>query len=558
MQRTILLLGQGLLGLLLFASSQAHAQRSFGGAPPSATLQRLETPPTRSLIGLDRSVFVLEDLDQPKLPQPLRFGEPVGVRFSPADSGTWEALPNGARLWRLRIRSEGAKSLNLIFGRYRLPDGAELFLYDDRRETVLGSFNALNNKSNGQFATEPIFADAITLEYVEPAWVDFPGELRIDQVIHGFRDIRVYFQKSGSGSGPGCEVDVNCPEGQGWENQIASVSRIVNGGSLCTGSLINNTANDGTQFFITANHCGDITNAIFYFNYQNDVCGVSGISNTGTVSGSQLVAIAGSYDTKLVTLSEAIPADFAVYYNGWDRSGVIPASTVTIHHPGGEPKKISIDNDAPLKQGNDWRVLRWDLGVTEPGSSGCPLFDPAGRFIGQLWGGLAACGNPIDDFFRRFELSFTALAPFLDPGGTGLTVLDGYDPNACHLPTTIGTGEIGSLGTVASLSSIGGLPQVGNSSFAVRLSGVLPNVLGVAMAGQGLGNLVMPYGTILIDEPRFNWTLLLTDGSGGYTSSFRVTTGMAGETWYMQFGAHDPGFGGGVQLSNAIELSFCP
>lgn len=557
MRSNFRLLAATLITFSLFAHEQALAQRSYGGAPPSTTLKQLQTPPTRSLTAMDRSVFLLQDLDQPKH-QPLRFGEPLDVRFDLSDSGVWEELPDGSRLWRLRISSPGARSINLIFGRFHLPDGAELYLYDDQRTTVLGSFNALNNKPHGQFATEPIFAEAISLEYLEPAWVDFPGELRVDQVIHGFRDIRVYFQKAGSGSGSGCETDVNCPEGQGWENQIASVARIVSGGSLCTGSLINNTANDGTQFFIAATHCGDITNSVFFFNFQNDVCGVSGISNTGTVSGSQLVAIAGAFDTRLVILSEDIPADFAVYYNGWDHSGTIPANTVTIHHPHGEPKKISFDNDAPLRQGTDWHVLRWDLGVTEPGSSGCPLFDPSGHFIGQLWGGLAACGNPIDDFFRRFELSWGTLGQFLDPVGTGQTVLEGFDPNSCHLPTTFGVGEVGSLGTTASLSSIGGLPQVGNSSFAVRLSGVRPNALSVGLFGQGVGNLVMPYGTILVDQPRFIWTLFFSDPSGGFTTSFGITAGMAGETWYMQTGTHDPGFGGGVQLSDALEITFCP
>ena len=557
MRTPLRLIGPALAAVFLLAAGQAQAQLSYGGVPPSATLQQLRTPPTQSLSGLDRSVFVLENLDEPKH-QPLRFGEPKDVRFDLSDSGVWEELSNGSRLWRLRISSPGARSLNLIFGKYRLPDGAELYLYDDQRSTLLGSFNALNNKPNGQFAVEPIFADAINLEYLEPAWVEFPGELRVDQVVHGFRDIRVYLQKSGSGSGPGCETDVNCPQGLGWENQIASVARIVNGGSLCTGSLINNTSNDGTQFFVTAAHCGDITNSVFFFNYQNDVCGVFGISNTGTVSGSQLVVIAGGNDTRLVILSEDIPPSFGVYYNGWDRSGVVPANTVTIHHPRGEPKKISFDNDPPARQGIDWHVLQWDLGVTEPGSSGSPLFDPAGRFIGQLWGGAATCSFPFDDFYRRFDLSASVLGIFLDAAGTGQQVLDGFDPNACPLPTTFGVGEVGSLGSTASLSSQGGLPQVGNPNFAIRLSGVRPNMIGAAMAGQGVCSLVMPYGTILIVEPRFFWSLFFNDPSGGFTTSFPVTAGMAGQTWNVQFATRDPGFGGGVQLSDGMAITFCP
>ncbi|MFH0946181.1 MAG: hypothetical protein V2A76_13355 [Planctomycetota bacterium] len=554
-----ILLPTALILAAAFAES-ASAQVSYGGTPPSATARTKGVVPTQTLAGLDRSVVVFEDLDQPPKDQPFRFGEPIDVDFTLGNSGVIEELVDGSRLWRLRISSRDAVSLNLMFSRYHLPDGAELYLYDDARTTLLGSYNALNNKPDGLFATEPIFADAINLEYSEPAWVDFTGELRVSQVIHGYRDVRVLFRKSGGGSFPttSCEVDVACPEGLGWEQQIASVARILNGGSFCTGSLINNTAQDGTQFFISAAHCGNLSNAIFYFNYQNVVCGTFGVGNVGTVHGSQLSVIDGLNDTQLVILTEPIPASYGVYYNGWDATGATPPNTVTIHHPQGEPKKISKDNDAPVKSGNSWRILRWDLGATEGGSSGSPLFDPAGRFVGQLWGGLASCSNPVDDYYRRFELSYQTLWWALDTAGTGRQVLDGYDPNACGLPTTFGAGEIGSLGTRAQLGSIGGLPKVGNSSFAVTLTGVLPNVLGIAMAGQGTGTLVRPYGTILIDYPRFIWSYYMTDATGGYTTHFPVTTGMAGETWYMQFAAQDPGFGGGVQLSDGIEITFCP
>jgi len=42
--------------------------------------------------------------------------------------GLLEILPNNDKLWRLIIKSPGAYSLNLTFGEYVLPVGAELFI----------------------------------------------------------------------------------------------------------------------------------------------------------------------------------------------------------------------------------------------------------------------------------------------------------------------------------------------------------------------------------------------------------------------------------------------
>ena len=102
-----------------------------------------------------------------------------------------------------------------------------------------------------------------------------------------------------------------------------------------------------------------------------------------------------------------------------------PATTTAIHHPLGQPKKISFDDDAPRKSGNQWRILQWDVGVTEPGSSGSPLFTPEGLVVGQLCCGLAACGSPFDDYYGRLDAEWSLLAPYLDPLGSGATTLPG-------------------------------------------------------------------------------------------------------------------------------------
>jgi hypothetical protein len=75
--------------------------------------------------------------------------------------------------------------------------------------------------------------------------------------------------------------------------------------------------------------------------------------------------------------------------------------------------------------------------VTEPGSSGSPLYSQAGRFIGQLHGGPSACGatgDNLSDYYGRLSVSWTGggtnstrVSNWLDPGNTGVMTVNGID-----------------------------------------------------------------------------------------------------------------------------------
>ena len=80
----------------------------------------------------------------------------------------------------------------------------------------------------------------------------------------------------------------------------------------------------------------------------------------------------------------------------------------------------------------------WEIGVTEGGSSGSPLFDQNGRIIGQLFGGQAECIGTSDnddfDLYGRFAISWdngttsaTRLKEWLDPTGANPNILNGSE-----------------------------------------------------------------------------------------------------------------------------------
>lgn len=421
---------------LLVAALPAAAQLSWGGSPPSQRLPLPGVVPTVRMEPVDVAAYLAEDAQADKA-TPFRFGAtlPVDLGF---ESGIWSTAPNGDRIWRLRIESDGAHSLGLLFSQYALPGGSALFLYGDGYSSLEGAFDDRNNKDDGEFSVMPVPGEAITLEYVEPAAIaalGLTGRLRVGGVVHDYRGLYDLIDGGGKGDVPGpgdaagaCEVDVHCPQGANWQNQQRAVTLLILGGSLCTGSLLNNANNDGSQYYMSAYHCGSMTNAIFRFNFEKSGCGSGTAPTNHTVQGSVQLAANQANDFRLARITSTIPSAYAPYYLGWDHSAVNPTSGVCIHHPQGDVKKISFENNAITKSGSQWHVSQWDLGVTEPGSSGSPLMDSSGHFLGQLYGGASFCGFPFDDYYGRFDLAWTSVKTWLDPAGTGVLSINGFDP----------------------------------------------------------------------------------------------------------------------------------
>jgi len=181
---------------------------------------------------------------------------------------------------------------------------------------------------------------------------------------------------------------------------------------------------------------------IIYWNYESPVCGQhgGGIQNQFSYADT-LLASSSLSDFKLLELTDKPDTNFGVTYAGWDRSGDVPSSAVAIHHPSYDEKSISFEDDAlsittylaDVGPGNEThlRVEDWDLGTTEGGSSGSPLFDANHRIVGQLHGGYAACGNDRPDWYGRIYTSWegggtaaTRLRDHLDPTGSGVMVLN--------------------------------------------------------------------------------------------------------------------------------------
>jgi hypothetical protein len=385
---------------------------------------------------------------------PFRFGYEHITNYSLNNAGIWETLPNGDRVWRVKLLCPGALSVNIIFNDFNLPFGSHVHLYNEDHTMVIGAYNSENNNQNDMLGTDLLMGETMIVEYFEPLNVKGQGRLLIGMVVHGYRDINNWYPLKVNESGA-CNMDVICPDGVPWSNEIRSVARISNGGGLCTGSLVNNTSQDGTPYFLTANHCGpsSMGGAVFNFNYDSPICGSQTVANSqapsggsNAINGSSFVASNTASDFGLIELNSTPPASYNIYYSGWDNSGNTPQTAVCIHHPSGDVKKISFDDDALQSASglssvanSEWRIEAWERNTTtEGGSSGAGLWNENNHLIGQLHGGQATCSNSINDYYGKFSMSWTGngsgspsqrLEDWLDPQNSGVTSLNGYDPN---------------------------------------------------------------------------------------------------------------------------------
>ena len=422
--------------ITLFLISNIYSQVSINGTPKSVIWDMNNEITNITLPEVDHDILQLQDLEEKDKNVPYRFGNPFDVNFNLNNSGTWENIDNG-RLWRLSITSKNAYSINLLYDKFIIPEGAELYVYDKDKSTILGAFTNLNNKSYETFATSPTKGDVTIIEYFEPHNVEFNGTIQIGRVVHAYKDVFYPEESRDYGDSGSCNNNVNCPEFIDWEAEVRSVAMILSGGGfrLCTGSLVNNVRQDLTPYFLTANHClGGESNWIFMFNYESSGCNNQNGPTFMTVQGSTLLDNSASSDYAILRLEEEIPDTYEVHYAGWDASGTTPSTPVGIHHPSGDIKKISFDYNNASNAGNYWDVNNWEDGTTEPGSSGSPLFDGnTHRIVGQLYGGTASCTSITYDTYGKVSTSWNlGLKDYLDPDNTGTTILDGMD--AIDLP----------------------------------------------------------------------------------------------------------------------------
>ena len=313
-------------------------------AAPWQVVARVSVP------AIDRELVAAQDIARAGNGQPARFAVPHDVTISPNTHGTWEILDAKWSLWRLRIACPNAEHINLGFRAFSMPGAARMQIYSSDGTSIVRPFDSTDHQPTGELWTPIVFGKEIICEVYVPT-ANIP-QMRLDlaHIGAGYRffgagPTALSDDTDGSGS---CNIDVNCTQGQGWEDQISSVAAYSTGGFIfCTGAMINNTAQDGRNYFLTADHCGigpgQAGSLVCYWNYENTTCGGSNAPLNQFTTGSTYRAGWSTSDFTLVELNSTPNSAWGVTYAGWNRgSGTSPNATA-IHHPSGDAKKISFE-----------------------------------------------------------------------------------------------------------------------------------------------------------------------------------------------------------------------
>lgn len=401
-----------LCGPLFVLSFNVQAQE-WRSAPVPAQVRQAALPDVLAA-AFDHAAAAADDVrraHEGRLPLYARF---VPCAVDPFLGGTWHTLVNGDRVWQAAMRSPGARALEVVVEDVHIPDGALFTFHDGSGGQLQGGYSAEHAERSGVITSLPVTGDRVVVEYYEPFGAAFRGGFRIERLLHSYRDLRE--ERAGA-----CMVDVACSEGDGWSEQRDAVVRIrvvVPGGAgFCSGTLMNNSAQDCRPLVLTAFHCGEDSEVAnfgsyqFLFNYQRG-CDTGAAPSSQVMTGCVRLADSndsgpqggGTYgsDFLLLELNNVVPASYNAFYAGWQVSAIPPANAVSIHHPAGDPKCISTYTApatdaswAGFTSGSHWRV-NWvptanGHGVMEPGSSGAPLFNAAKRVVGTLTGGASCC-----------------------------------------------------------------------------------------------------------------------------------------------------------------------
>jgi PKD repeat protein len=381
-------------------------------------------------------------------------------------------------MWKLRVSSEGAEALSILFQTFKIYGGTTFDVLNLNGRKVHNTMTIADVQEAFTQNAALCQGDDLILVLNEPVNTQ-PSEIHIDRIMHNYRSTG-YGSQEKINESEACEVNVNCsPVGDSWQDEKKGVARIYviegNSAGWCTGSLVNNTAQNCRPYFLTALHCGVSTSAAnmtqwkFYFRYESPNCTnpstpgtlddyfitgcvrkADSADNGGDTGSDFLLVQLGSATNESATITTLKSTNFNAYWNGWNANNTATTGGTGIHHPAGDIKKISTFTGTTLSnswggsvQNTHWR-FSWTAnanghGVTEGGSSGSPLFNNSqGYIVGTLTGGSSYCNAQTSpDMYGKMSYHWTSngtttakqLKPWLDPTNSGaLTLAGSFDP----------------------------------------------------------------------------------------------------------------------------------
>jgi hypothetical protein len=375
--------------------------------------------PSISLERLDIRAFALE---------PNQIGVNRSVEVSPNTRAQKFVNADGSEIVVLIIKSSGASGIGVHFRNFALSDSEEVYVYGTAADSIVfGPFKDKGPWGSGEFWSGTVDGDTIVIEFYKRTDEGGKG-FEIFEVSHIFTELnrRLLLNEADVLN---CQVDASC-YGDPEKNAVGRILFNDNGVYLCTGTLLNNAAQNRTPYFLTANHCLN-TQAVaqtveVYWFYQTTSCN-SGVLRSWVHSppGANLLATQRSDDFSLLRLLNNPPG--GAFFSGWTSAAQPYGTSVFgLHHPGGDVPPainsylrratgiISSTNVDCLSSGlvNGYGT-DWMSGATEAGASGSGLFISNGHYLV----GLDSCGTGTctdrHTAYSKFANFYSQIRPYI-------------------------------------------------------------------------------------------------------------------------------------------------
>jgi len=293
--------------------------------------------------------------------------------------------------------------------------------------------------------TGSVFGKSLIIEYYEPHSLQIGEDIVINYIIYGFVGFgkKIYSINNstqlksgywGDSAYPTCQHDISCAEYSNWQNAAKSVVFLylrylydIDGdGQLDlrertgTGVFLNKAGDysgNDTPLLLTAGHHYslvlengskvDINNSLAGFGlwtaYENNDCGIDDFNQGIKLPGNfQRIAIGNNYNVLPSDPNYSASEDYAILqasstadilsnydieYAAWSTNYELENTSnvgyACIHHPNGDAKKINIDDHKAYTQiGSLDFDLYYDEGLSEPGTSGAPIFNASKQVVG--------------------------------------------------------------------------------------------------------------------------------------------------------------------------------
>jgi hypothetical protein len=340
---------------------------------------------------------------------PTRFAVDLPHAVSTADAGQWT---QSGRLstWTYSIRVPTAVSMSFHAGRVDLPASALLTVTGSNGTSAV--YRTRDIARSGLWS-RPLPGDSLLLSLTVDTAARAQSTLEIESFQAGYRSLAagvpdnahyrsLTIKSTQSGS---CTLNYACEASsanQGPGN--ATVAIVVSGIAQCTGTLLNDTGNDGIPYVLTARHCengalgggdpGAAANVTVYWDAVTP-CGsaLGSIYDGSAITQTGATTIIEQQDAWLIKL-DAPPAANDAYYAGWDATGGVFSGGYSIHHALGYDKQYVGWNGQPILQtipgatlqvgyaSTFWGVVN-SMGSVGAGASGGALFDPNNHAVGS-------------------------------------------------------------------------------------------------------------------------------------------------------------------------------